>query len=138
MPVLTTGAAAGFYEATAQILPIFLLAMLIGEARMGITVKKNQENLAFSLLAYVLLATIVIAGEVAALISIGSGETRFLHNVVCGAVGAGVAFLMMRFLHSTLDQYRDHFSAEAQNRQTRIVLIVALLILLGTQLDALG
>lgn len=132
--MLATGAAAGFYEATAQILPIFLLAMLIGESRMGATAPKDPVRLATSLILYVLMASLIIAGEIAALVAIGSGETRLIHNLACGAIAAGVAFLMMRFLLVTLAEYKDHFSADAQDRQFRVVLIVTLLILIGTQL----
>ncbi len=132
--MLATGAAAGFYEATAQILPIFLLAMLIGESRMGAATPKNPTRLATNLVIYVVLATIIIAGEVAALVAVGSGETGLLHSLTCGALAAGLAFLMMRFLLVTLAEYKDHFSAEAQDRQFRVVLLVMLLTLIGAQL----
>ena len=123
MPALTTGAAAGFYEATAQILPIFLLVMLIGDARLGTASERRQPSrLWLSLIIYVLNAAIILAGEVAALIAVGSGETRQLHILVCGALAASAGYLMMRFLVTTLDDYGEHFSTEAKNRQWRAVL----------------
>lgn len=132
MPVLTTGAAAGFYEATAQILPIFLLVMLVGDARLGTTGPRHPSRLWFSLLIYVLNAAIILAGEVAALIAVGSGETNGLHLLTCGALAASAGYLMMRFLVTTLNDYSEHFSREARRRQLRAVLALSVPIIVFT------
>jgi hypothetical protein len=129
--VLTTGAAAGFYEATAQILPIFLLVLMVGDARLGATDgRREPSRLGSRLFTYVLNVGIILTGEVAALIAVASGETFFLHLFVCGALASSVGFLMMRFLVATLDDYREHFSREARARQARLMLAVTMPIMI--------
>lgn len=132
--MLVTGAAAGFYEATAQILPIFLLVMMVGETRMGVTVPPNKSRLPRSLFIYVVMSFILFAGEIAALIAIASGETRLLRVLVCVAIAASCSLLMMRFLLTTLDAYSEHFSPTTQDRQVRIVLAISIPFLVVTSL----
>jgi hypothetical protein len=112
--VLASGAAAGFYEATAQVLPIFLLVLIVGEARLGATSRGEPSDLGVILLAYVLNVALLLAGEVAALIAVASGETYLLHILVCVALASSIALLMMRFLITTLDDYGEHFSQETR------------------------
>jgi hypothetical protein len=128
--MLTTAAAAGFYEATAQVLPIFLLVMLVGEARLG-SMSSRQSPLWVRLAIYLLNAGVIIAGEVAALIATGSGETLVLHVLVCGAVAAGCAYLMSRFLWTILDESKDELSEAAQARQTRLLIAVSVAVIVA-------
>jgi hypothetical protein len=125
--MLTTAAAAGFYEATAQILPIFMLVMLVGEARLG-SASSRQLPMRSRLAIYVLHASLIIAGEVAALIAVGSGETEVLHLLVCGAVASGCSYLMTRFLTTVLDESGEELTQDAQLRQSRLVLQIGLVI----------
>lgn len=49
----------------------------------------------------------------------------------------GIAYLMMQFLFRVLRDYKMHFSQEAQNRQSRLVLVLTLMVALSTYV-ALG
>jgi type VI protein secretion system component VasK len=102
--------------------------MLVGEARLG-TTSSHEAPLWSRLLVYLLNAAIIIAGEVAALLAVGSGETPWLRVLVCGAVASGCAYLVMRFLVTVLDESSGHLSATAKSHQTRLVMLVSVTIL---------
>lgn len=123
--MLVTAAAAGFYEAAAQVLPIFLLVMLVGDARLG-SGDSRDAPLWFRLLAYMLNAAIILTGLVAALIATGSGGTLILQALVSAAIASGCAYLVMRFVVTVLRESSDDLSAAARRRQLRLVAFLSL------------
>ncbi|HEX5927847.1 MAG TPA: hypothetical protein VFY48_00450 [Solirubrobacterales bacterium] len=113
---------------SAQVLPIFLLAMMIGDARLGATSQRPPSSLWVTLLLYVLNFGTILVGEIAALISISNGGTTLLHALVCAAFAAGAAFLTLRFVIATAGDYSEHFSKPARSRQRRLANALSLLI----------
>lgn len=122
---LPVGASADFYSAVAQVLPIFLLVMLVGEARMGVIEGDAPPSLLWlRLVVYVLNAAIVIAGEIAALLALANGPTFALHLLVCGAIASSAAYLLGAFLWAVLRDHQEYFSERARVRHGRIVMAV--------------
>lgn len=102
-----------FYEAAAQVIPVLLLVMAVGEA--GLRPRKSEP--AWTGVLAVLTVVIIIIGEIVALGVLSSGEesraTRFL---TAQSIGMGLSFIVFRFALSLAD---DQKSASGEARRVK-------------------
>lgn len=112
-----------FYDAAAQVLPILLLVMAVGETRLKARFATRLEDLWVNLFVFIPMVLFVVAGEIAALRALAqgnAGETE--HTLTTAGFAMGLTYLFLWFLRSTLDDFQQHLSPEARRRQLRLVL----------------
>ncbi|HEV7563006.1 MAG TPA: hypothetical protein VGO24_05845 [Solirubrobacterales bacterium] len=81
-----------FYEAAAQVIPILLLALAVGESRVKLQTRPNPV-VAICLVA--LFGGCMIAGELAALRVLSEGhDSDFLHGLTVASLAFGLSFLL--------------------------------------------
>lgn len=131
--MLPLAAQTGFYEATAQVLPVLLLVMTIGEARLQ---KRNEgdgkEDLKLAIAVALALVLLVVAGEIASLrVLMHGGDGQTEEAFAIGGVSAGLSYVVLWVVRSSFDEYREDFSAAAQKRQIRLQLLITLVFIVG-------
>jgi len=131
--VSVLAAQTGFYEAVAQVLPVLLLVMTVGEARIQKRKEEHgKEDLGAAILITLAMAAFVIAGEVAALRALRHGSDGEVEEAFAvGGVAAGVSYVILWVMRSSFDEYRKDFSPSAQKRQIRLQLLVTFAVILG-------
>lgn len=94
----------GFYEVTAQVIPVLLLVMSVGEFRM----RKSKREPLWVIYGIFILLLLVLAGEIAALAALArrasSRETNFL---VASSIGIGLSYIFFRFSQQTSGETRE-------------------------------
>jgi hypothetical protein len=125
---------ASFYEATAQVLPVFLLVMVFGEARLQ---KRRDgtppESLRLHMMSWIFSMLLIIGGELASLrVLLRETQGVWEHALAVGGLAMGLSFVVMWMLLSGLDEYRDDFSPETRAKQRRLIFPVTFLCIAGT------
>jgi flagellar basal body-associated protein FliL len=131
--MLLFAAEPAFYETLAQILPVFLLVMAIGEARLPRRRPgEGKEDLKVNIFLSIAMILFVVAGEVASLRAVAEGDaSEAEHAFATAGFAAGLVYVVMWMIRSGLDEYRDDFSPAARKRQLRLTIILTLLIVVG-------
>jgi hypothetical protein len=126
-------AQAGFYEAVAQVLPVLLLVMTVGEARLQKRKEGHgKQDLGVAVLLTLAMAAFVVAGEIASLrVLMNGSDSETEEAFAVGGIGAGVTYVVLWVMRSSFDEYRKDFSVAAQKRQIRLQLLVAAAVILG-------
>jgi hypothetical protein len=126
----------GFYGAVAQILPVLLLVMTIGETRLQKrTDGQEKADLKFAIFFTVVFFLFVAAGEIAALRVLMHGSDGEADEAFAvGGVVAGLTYVVIWAVRSSFDEYREDFSSGAQKRQLRLLAMVSVAVALGIYL----
>lgn len=81
-----------YYEAVAQIIPILLLTMAIGEARVRV---RDTVSLRKAVLGVLFIGVVLVAAEVAALRALMAGEgSRIAKDLTALGLGVGLAWVV--------------------------------------------
>lgn len=90
--MLDTVSDRSYYEAVAQVIPILLLAMAIGEARVRI---RDTVSLRSAVLGVLFIGAVLVAAEVAALRVLMAGEgSRIAKDLTALGLGVGLAWVV--------------------------------------------
>jgi len=127
--MLSLAVQTSFYEAAAQVLPVFLLVMTIGEARLQKRIKGDRkEDLKLVIVLTLALVLGVVAGEVASFRVLMRGRDGEVERAFAiGGIATGLGYVVMWVVRSTFDEYREDFSLKAQRRQIRLQLFITVL-----------
>lgn len=107
-----------FYEAAAQVIPVLLLVMAVGESSLR---PRRTEPRWASYLALAMVFFIVI-GEIVALGVLASGEEgRLSRSLTAQSIGMGLSFIVFRF---ALSLWEDSKKADAGNQSWATVLML--------------
>ncbi len=110
----------GFYEVTAQVIPVLLIVMSIGEFRL----RKSKREPLWVIYANFFLLFLVLAGEIAALAALArQTSSREINFLVASSIGIGLSYIFFRFSEQTSKETREmHPKAK-----TRLLVPLALL-----------
>lgn len=98
-----------YYEAVAQIIPILLLAMAVGESRLQ---ARKSVSPVFAVFAVLAIGGVMVAGEVAALRVLGDGSgSNIAKQLTAISVAIGLA-VIVNYLAVRI--YRDVAGEEAK------------------------
>jgi hypothetical protein len=131
MLAITSHADLDFYEASAQVIPVLLLAAAVGESRVKIR-KRVNGHAAIILVFAVALA--ICAGEVAALRVLTSGDdSKLLFDLTAMSLGLGLGFLIQYLSRAA---YNDVVGPDVKPSATEdwMLTIGGLLVAVGTVL----
>ena len=94
----------------AQIIPVFLLVLAVGQSRMQ--PRESKFDLGF-LAAVLAPVAIILLGELCALrVLMGGSETEFLRDMAAVSVALALGTLVMRLVHSLLSDFDPDAVAE--------------------------
>lgn len=92
-----------YYAVVAQIIPVFLLILVVGESRLR--ARGSQFDGVF-LGAMLYQVVVLLIGELCALrILVSGSESSFLRGMVAASVALALGNVMMRFLHAQLSDF---------------------------------
>jgi hypothetical protein len=108
--VLPLAIQSGYYAVVAQIIPVFLLILVVGESRPR--ARRSQFDGVF-LGAILYQVGVLIIGELCALrILIGGSESAFLRAMVAASVALALGNVVMLFLHAQLSDFDPEAARE--------------------------
>jgi hypothetical protein len=98
-----------YYEAIAQIIPILLLTMAVGEARVRV---RDTVSLRAAILGVLFIGAVLVAGEIAALraLEVGHGS-RLAKDLTVLAVAVGFAWVVRSLAQFV---YRDRSNSDEE------------------------
>jgi hypothetical protein len=118
-----------FYTVSAQVLPVFMIVIAVGEARIE-TRKFSIRRVPEILVAVFVIALFVLIGELAALkVMVWGHDTRALHNLTAAGLSFGAAYLMMKLLTVGIEE-ADLEEPDRLKRQLRWVAVSGLSVVL--------
>lgn len=109
-----------YYEAIAQIIPILLLTMAVGEARLRL---RDTLSIRTAILGVLFIGGVLVAGEIAALhaLEVGHGS-RLVKDMTVIAVAVGLAWIVRSLAQFV---YRDRSDGDEEPPPGIAVLIDA-------------
>jgi hypothetical protein len=110
--VLPLATQSSYYAVVAQIIPVFLLILVVGEGRLR---ARSSHFDGVFLGATLYQVVVLIIGELCALrILVSGSESSFLRAMVAASVALALGNVVMHFLHSQLSDFDPE--AEREDR----------------------
>ena len=94
----------GFYEVTAQVIPVLLLVVSVGEFRM----RKSRPEPLWVIYGIFMLLLLVLAGEIAALSALAQqASSRWINFFIASSIGIGLSYIFFRFSEQTFGEAKE-------------------------------
>ena len=131
MPAIA--AAQGFYELAAQIIPVLLLVLFVGENRLIRGDRRGHSDWRNIALLSLGATAVMLLGELAALRTVARGhDSPFLYGITAIALVYGLTFVFAQATKLLLLEQKDRFSPARQVALGRFYLLVVGVVLVGS------